>query len=134
MNKLYVGNQEFDLSKKFTSLEFSALNPPEYIQNCYIPMSTNAEIEFECEINAPLFRQLTGVDTSPYNDMTSFGVVFKFPYQVQKRRHKKKRINKKWAKRYGYVTKFKTAVMGEAYFDPSCENEMNVYGRDLYVL
>lgn len=26
--------------------------------------------------------------------------------QVQKRKHKKKRINKKWAKRYGYITVF----------------------------
>ena len=30
------------------------------------------------------------------------------PYLVQVRTHKKKRINKKWAKRYGYVTKYKT--------------------------
>lgn len=27
---------------------------------------------------------------------------------VQVRRHKKRRINKKWAKRYGYITKFRT--------------------------
>ena len=30
------------------------------------------------------------------------------PYLIQVRTHKKKRINKKWAKRYGYVTKYKT--------------------------
>lgn len=30
------------------------------------------------------------------------------PYLVQVRTHKKKRINKKWAKRYGYITKYKT--------------------------
>lgn len=29
------------------------------------------------------------------------------PYLIQVRTHKKKRINKKWAKRYGYVTKYK---------------------------
>lgn len=29
------------------------------------------------------------------------------PYLVQVRTHKKKRINKKWAKRYGYITKYK---------------------------
>lgn len=29
-------------------------------------------------------------------------------YLVQARIHKKKRINKKWAKRYGYITKYKT--------------------------
>lgn len=30
------------------------------------------------------------------------------PYLVQARTHKKKRINKKWAKKYGYVTRYKT--------------------------
>lgn len=30
------------------------------------------------------------------------------PYLVQARSHKKKRINKKWAKRYGYITKYKS--------------------------
>lgn len=30
------------------------------------------------------------------------------PYLTQVRTHKKKRINKKWAKRYGYVTKYKS--------------------------
>lgn len=29
------------------------------------------------------------------------------PYFVQRRSHRKKRINKKWAKRYGYITKYK---------------------------
>ena len=28
-------------------------------------------------------------------------------YLIQVRTHKKKRINKKWAKRYGYITKYK---------------------------
>ena len=32
----------------------------------------------------------------------------KNPYLIQARTHKKKRINKKWAKRYGYVTKYKS--------------------------
>lgn len=30
------------------------------------------------------------------------------PYLIQARTHKKKRINKKWAKRYGYITKYKS--------------------------
>ena len=29
------------------------------------------------------------------------------PYLIQARTHKRKRINKKWAKRYGYITKYK---------------------------
>lgn len=30
------------------------------------------------------------------------------PYLIQARTHKKKRINKKWAKRYGCITKYKS--------------------------
>lgn len=30
------------------------------------------------------------------------------PYLIQARIHKKKRINKKWAKRYGYIIKYKS--------------------------
>ena len=32
----------------------------------------------------------------------------KNPYLIQARTHKKKRVNKKWAKRYGYATKYKS--------------------------
>lgn len=43
----------------------------------------------------------------PPSDSTEgmlFDVSYGSPRQVQVRRHKKKRINKKWAKRYGYKT------------------------------
>ena len=36
------------------------------------------------------------------------GLLGENPYLVQARTHKKKRINKKWAKRYGYITKYKS--------------------------
>ena len=35
-------------------------------------------------------------------------------YQVQKRKHKKRRINKKWAKRYGYYDVVLTGVLQDA--------------------
>lgn len=41
------------------------------------------------------------------------------PYLIQARIHKKKRINKKWAKRYGYTTKYKsfnTVVFNDTIF------------------
>ena len=41
------------------------------------------------------------------------------PYLVQARTHRKKRTNKKWAKRYGYVTKyraFNTVALGHTVF------------------
>lgn len=36
------------------------------------------------------------------------GLLGESPYLIQARTHKKKRINKKWAKRYGYITKYKS--------------------------
>ena len=39
------------------------------------------------------------------NDLMGGYTVIVTTKQVQRRRHKKKRINKKWIKRYGYITK-----------------------------
>ena len=44
-----------------------------------------------------LFKVL-GVDSSKSQDQISFSVI----KPVQRRKHKKKRINKKWLKKYGY--------------------------------
>lgn len=66
-------------------------------------MQNSAELSFECcTINYDLLRELT----CPKNT-ESFSVTAFRPYETQAKRHKKKRINKKWAKRYGYVTKLK---------------------------
>lgn len=46
---------------------------------------------------------VVGIDLSNAEDTTAVIV----QYQEPVRRHKKKRINKKWAKRYGYRTKIK---------------------------
>jgi hypothetical protein len=44
-----------------------------------------------------------------YNiQILSDGLLGESPYLIQARTHKKKRINKKWAKRYGYITKYKS--------------------------
>lgn len=39
------------------------------------------------------------------NDLLGGYTVIVTTTYVQRRRHKKKRINKKWIKRYGYITK-----------------------------
>ena len=57
--------------------------------------------------NVPAFMKLTGIDLAHGKSVTAATLIGRTPYQVQRRRHKKKRINKKWAKRYGYVTKFR---------------------------
>ena len=81
---------------------------PEYVKRFSAPMSADSEISFKCDIDTSLFAKLIGIDLANGQDATCASMVFQKTYQVQRRRHKKKRINKKWAKRYGYVTKFKT--------------------------
>lgn len=55
--------------------------------------------EFECEIEAvsSLFSELAGQDSE-----STFQLEYDCTRYEQVRKHKKKRINKKWAKRYGY--------------------------------
>ena len=59
-----------------------------------------AKMEFECRIDGDTLAKLTGANT----EGMLFDITYASPRRVQVRRHKKKRINKKWAKRYGYKT------------------------------
>lgn len=52
------------------------------------------------EATANLQEKLLNAGYKPLPDSYSFYM----PVYVQRRKHKKKRINKKWAKRYGYKT------------------------------
>lgn len=86
---------------------------PEYVKRFSAPMSVDAEVSFECDIDTSLFAKLIGIDLADGQDATCASMIFQKPYRVQRKHHKKKRINKKWAKRYGYVTKFKTYRIDE---------------------
>lgn len=56
------------------------------------------EINMETSVDTkPLYKML-GVDRTIFPDMYDV----EFVQYVQKRKHKKKRINKKWLKNYGY--------------------------------
>ena len=90
---------------------------PEYVKRFSAPMSADAEISFKCDIDTSLFAKLIGIDLANGQDATCASMVFQKTYQVQRRRHKKKRINKKWAKRYGYVTKFKTYQLEDVHIE-----------------
>ena len=80
---------------------------PKYITGIRAPLSIDSEMSFEMDLNVPYFMELTGIDIARGIDMTAATLICHDPYQVQRRHHKKKRINKKWAKKYGYVTKFR---------------------------
>lgn len=73
---------------------------PPYVTDIYQPLSDSAKMEFECRIDGGTLAKLTGANT----EGMLFDVTHASPRQVQVKRHKKKRINKKWAKRYGYKT------------------------------
>lgn len=109
-------------------------DPPTYIRSINRPLSSEAEFTMECEIDGPAFNRLVGFEASPFPDATGFSVIFSKPYQVQRRRHKKKRINKKWAKRYGYVTKYKKVKLDEVYFKESGKDEYDFYTKNIEVI
>ena len=107
MSYLQLEKPEFDFIDKNATLSFENGKLPDYVTSTEMKLSASEEYTFECEVNMPLFSELIGVDMSHSPDISSFTLIAQKPYQVQSRRHKKKRINKKWAKRYGYITKFK---------------------------
>lgn len=103
---------------------------PEYAKRFLAPMSADAEVSFECDIDTSLFAKLIGIDLADGQDATCASMIFQKPYQVQRKHHKKKRINKKWAKRYGYVTKFKTYRMDEVFIEQN-EGALSFTGQKI---
>lgn len=59
------------------------------------------EISFEVQVDAELMKRLFGYEDNLKNDVYDFS----FSYLVPRRTHKKRRIAKKWLKRYGYKEK-----------------------------
>lgn len=91
-------------------------------------LSHNAEMSFKCDVNAPLFEQLFGVDLALGGDRVSKATLrFEYPYLVQVRKHRKKRINKKWAKRYGFKYKFKPVEIVDCEIE-NRDGEINILG------
>lgn len=56
------------------------------------------EFELKTTLDVPVLNMLTG----PGTPARGFTLAYEGTYKEQIRKHKKKRINKKWAKRYGY--------------------------------
>lgn len=106
----------------------------EYLEDCanYIRISLpqEAELSLECGINASLLEKLLySVDLSLNKDISNVSLILSQPYQEQIRRHRKKRINKKWAKRYGFRTKFKQIVIDGVEIVKSDIEEIDILGR-----
>lgn len=128
MNRLYLNRGEFISIDKLKNLSFEHGQVPDYVTSIHCPLSASEDVSFECEVNAQAFSKMMGVDLAQRGDLTGFTLECTSPYQVQIRRHRKKRINKKWAKRYGYVTMFKTVKMTGAQFIQN-ETDFEFIGR-----
>lgn len=72
---------------------------------------TNNEFSATCEINLDVLNKILGIDIANSDDAWAFH----YTKLVQRRKHKKYRINKKWAKRYGF--REETCNMGNYHID-----------------
>lgn len=80
-----------------------------YLNRTWMP-SASAEFTMgDCTVNKGLFEKLCKPTESPkYGMALDFGAKYK-----QKRQHRSKRINKKWAKRYGFEKRSYTATTSD---------------------
>lgn len=101
-------------------------DPPEYVRSLHFPLSTEAEFTIEAEIDAPKLYEV--LDIPPTMDAQTFSVQYQGAVEEQVRRHKKKRINKKWAKRYGYRTVYRTIRLDNVEFYKNWDNTWTIYG------
>lgn len=101
---IYLNNKH--LTDELPEITFPDNDIPDYVKSFSLTKPAYAEFEVEAEINVPLLHKIAGIDLAAPGAQ-SFIAEYSEPYQEQRRKHKKKRINKKWAKRYGYVTKFR---------------------------
>ena len=114
---------------RLPDVSFDATNVPNFVEQIIPKLSTSEEFTMECDINGDLFAKLCGVDMANGKDFT---VEFSRPELVQVRRHRKKRINKKWAKRYGYKMMFKNHRIVNCVMKHEISNDMlTVEGRAL---
>ena len=100
--------------KDIPAIPFEEGFPPAYVKDFNVPLSTKAELTAECEIDAELFSRMTGANIP--TGVSNFTLEGLLPRLVQVKHHKKKRINKKWAKRYGYKTVFKPVKLTNVQF------------------
>lgn len=110
---LKLGSGSFYINDKHLTDTFALIEIPDepfpqYIKSFNLVDPANAEATFEAEIDIPMVLRGSGIfDASALSGVQSISAQFNEPYKEQRRKHRKKRINKKWAKRYGYVTKFR---------------------------
>lgn len=129
MGELYLDGTKFASDVHLEQISFENGEVPEYITSIDCPLSASEEVSFECEVDVPKFSQLMGVDLARNGDLTGFTVECNAPHLVQIRRHRKKRINKKWAKRYGYKIVLKRVRMTDVSLTQKDADLLEFIGR-----
>lgn len=134
--KITLGSGSFYIKDEFLAntpslLEIPDEPFPQYVRSFNLVDPTSADATFEAEIDIPMVHRFSGVFDASKLGAQSFSAEFSEPYQEQRRKHKKKRINKKWAKRYGYVTKFRKWRIKEMTFTGEHDFEFEATGKNV---
>lgn len=136
-NSLFIGDFECTLSDRLANIEIIDGALPEFITPIpNLSLSKDVSMSFECELNVPLFEQMVNAHLIPdmiFAKGDKATLVFSSPYSVQRRKHRKKRINKKWAKRYGFKTVFKNVRVNDVTYDFSENGELDILGKEFVV-
>ncbi len=114
----------------FSGVSFDASDIPHYITSITPKLSASAEFTMEAEIDGDMLAKLLDF---PMAAGKNFTVEYSEPILVQARCHKKKRINKKWRKRYGFKTIFRKKQLTDCVV--KCESSgdvLSVTGRELF--
>jgi hypothetical protein len=116
-------NNEY-LTDTLPDISFPDDEIPNYVKSFSLSNPKSATFELEADLDL-LVRN---IDATLVPSCT---VELTEHYQVRRRKHKKKRINKKWAKRYGYETKFRGVRIKDVSLVNRYDNEFTVTGRDV---
>lgn len=115
--------------KGFPGVSFDATDIPDCVTSITPKLSASAEFTMEAEIDGNMLAKLCGLDTAIGHGFT---VEYSEPILVQARRHKKKRIDKKWRKRYGFKTIFRKKRLTDCVVSHDISNnELSITAREL---
>lgn len=116
--------------KGFPDVSFDATDIPDCVTSITPKLSASAEFTMEAEIDGNMLAKLYGLDLAAGKDFT---VEYSEPILIQARCHKKKRINKKWRKRYGFKTIFRKKQLTDCVVSHDISNnELSITARELF--
>lgn len=116
--KLGPGTLYFDETKVSDSISgFHITKCDEvYYPEPYEPVLTginSTSLSVELTMSNSFVEMLFPVSPNPHE------ITLNIPIHIQHRRHKKKRVNKKWAKRYGYRTEYRELTLRDVKVTPN---------------